>query len=57
MPVKRVSIMLVPIKTAFWSMYKAAAGAGVLIAIMATLKTLASRLVLASDDAGLSSTV
>lgn len=34
-------------KDGFWSMYKAAAGAGVLIAMMATLKTLASRLVLA----------
>ena len=34
-------------KDGFWGMYKAAAGAGVLIATMATLKTLASRLVLA----------
>ncbi len=33
-------------------MYKAAAGAGVLIAMMATLKTLASRLVACPDDAG-----
>ncbi len=39
-------------KDGFWGMYKAAAGAGVLIATMATLKTLASRLVTGADDAG-----
>ena len=34
-------------KQGFWSMYKSAAGAGVIIAIMATLKILSARLVLA----------
>ncbi|MHA3891224.1 site-specific recombinase [Acinetobacter sp. GXMZU3951] len=34
-------------KKSFWSMYRSAAGAGVIIAIMATLKTLASRVVMA----------
>lgn len=34
-------------KKSFWSMYLSAAGAGVIIAIMATLKTLASRVVMA----------
>lgn len=34
-------------KKSFWSMYLSAAGAGVIIAIMATLKTLASRIVMA----------
>ncbi|WP_347464158.1 site-specific recombinase [Acinetobacter thermotolerans] len=34
-------------KEGFWAMYKAAAGAGVLIAIMATLKTLMARVTMA----------
>jgi site-specific recombinase len=34
-------------KKSFWSMYRSAAGAGVIIAMMATLKTLASRVVMA----------
>lgn len=34
-------------KKGFWSMYKAAAGAGVIIAIMASIKILAARLVVA----------